>query len=310
MGSFSDYMDAVRSMGVDVQRDTSTTAKAAARLCNFVTNRAELLPGHKLYLMTEFKEAMQTFDSPFVRIVGYASRKGTAKRNLQLSKERMESVGTAIASLGMTVNFDKVRYVGADESGENAKDNAGYYRAVAVYCYGTPPPPVPEVPIEVKPIANQYVMRYHSGGSFGVGPIAMDAINFEIADVVRKMSVLFYYIGLNATIPIKGNPIPVSGSGKGPWSKTFRTTRPTLLTTFEGTVDIVAEPGATVGNASLHGKLHVEFPLRTDDEGDLKIIPNQVVVEGGPGFQMPNIGSLGVGRLIMKGKPTGWSPKD
>lgn len=123
-------------MALDVQRISGTPAKAAARLCNFVTNDAKLLKAHEDYLLSEVKPALKNFESPWVDLFGYASRKGSPTRNMKLSHQRLVSVGSFITTFGMTVNFQTATGFGAEKSGDDPTDNSGYHRAVEVLVYG------------------------------------------------------------------------------------------------------------------------------------------------------------------------------
>ncbi len=294
-------------MTVDVQRITDTPARAAARLCNFATSQSELSPGHQLYLMTEFKTAMQTFKSPWVEIVGYASRRGTSAGNLRLSRQRMQAVGLFIANMGVSCEFVKAIGRGSEESGEDSNDNSGYYRAVEVYVYGTKPAPRPEPPAEVKPEENVYALRVIQSQSIGVGPVQTEVIAFEIGNVARKIASKFVYgaVGVTAQIPFAP---PVGAGQVGPWSF-FLTDRSTPLTTFQAFANITTEPGATFDKHSVAGDMYLEFLNLSDNDGDIRVKASPIKFGGGDGFSAPSGGAVTGGRMVMVGKLFRFNPK-
>jgi len=312
MGIFDTLHALGQSAALDVQKFSDKGGVASARLCNFVTNKADLQLGHKIYLAGEFKDAIVKHNAPWVRIVGYASRSGSAAKNLKLSKARMEAVGLYIAELGLTVQFDKVNYVGSSESGEDAKDNSGYYRAVEVFCYGTKPPPLPVEPVEKVDKQNKWALRFLGGGSLAWGPIQVECFGFEIGNFSRKAAAKFIYGGIGVTLSIPMghlSEIPGGGSTIGKWSKPFFTNRTTALSSFATAASIVAEPGATLGSLSA-GDSHLEFINMSDADGDLHVIGGTVAFSGGSGFQLPSGGSVTGGKLRMVGKLNGFNGKD
>ncbi len=300
-----------QSAALDVQKFSDKGGVASARLCNFVTGRSELQFGHKYYLGGEFKNAIEKHNAPWVRLIGFASRKGSSAKNLKLSKERMEAVGLYIADLGLSVQFDKVAFVGSEQSGEDASNNDGYYRAVEVYVYGTKPPPLPVEPAEVVDKQNKWALRYGGGGSLNIGPVQVDGFAFEIGNFARKVSAKFIYggIGVGLGIPLgKLSKIPGGASTVGKWAK-FTTDRTTALSSFATAGSIVGEPGVTLGDFSI-GDSHLEFIGLSDSSGPVRVIGNTVRFSGGPGFALPSGGALTGGKFTMVGKLNGFDGKD
>lgn len=73
-GFFSNLIESASRANIDVQKFIGVPCVAGARLCNFVTNKSDLRPGHECYLSSDFKAAIQTLETTFVHLVGYASR--------------------------------------------------------------------------------------------------------------------------------------------------------------------------------------------------------------------------------------------
>lgn len=313
MGIMDNLQAMSQSAALDVQKFSDRGGVASARLCNFMTGRSELQLGHKFYLAGEFKNAIQKHNAPWVRLVGFASRKGSSAKNLKLSKERMEAVGLYIAELGLTVQFDKVAYVGSDQSGEDAANNDGYYRAVEVYVYGTKPPPLPVEPAEVVDKQNKWALRFVGGGSLNIGPIQIDGFGFEVGNFARRAAAKFIYggigVGLSLPIPMGKLPdIPGGASTVGKWAK-FTTNRTTALSSFATGGSIVAEAGVTLGSFSM-GDSHLEFIGLSDSSGPVRVIGNTIAFSGGPGFSLPSGGALTGGKFTMVGKLNGFDGTD
>ena len=132
-------------MAADVEPITGTPAKVAFRLCNFATRKAELLKSHELWLDATIAPVVRSFQTPYVNIIGYASRLGDVKFNLDLSRRRSENVKRRIAGYSSKTVFPLALGKGEAECGAEGRDNDGYWRAVDVYVYGAkaPDPPAP-----------------------------------------------------------------------------------------------------------------------------------------------------------------------
>lgn len=140
-------------MADDVQRISGTSAKVAARLCNFATGESFLLRKHQDFLDTDVARVIRTMQGPWVDLFGYASRAGNAQFNQALSSKRLEAVKWRIAQYANNVKFQIQTALGETESGPNERNNDGYWRAVEVYVYGSrPPPPKPDVTTKVRRI--------------------------------------------------------------------------------------------------------------------------------------------------------------
>jgi hypothetical protein len=134
-------------MAEDVQRISGTTAKVAARLCNFDTGQAILLLAHEKFLDEEVAPVIRGMQGPWVDLFGYASRRGDATFNRRLSDNRLKAVRWRIDQYANRVNFQIQVGFGETQSGPNERSNDGYWRAVEVYVYAhKPPPPKPPTP--------------------------------------------------------------------------------------------------------------------------------------------------------------------
>jgi hypothetical protein len=118
-------------------------ALAAARLCNFPTGQAVLLPTHKTWLDNTVPRLLRSLPNPWVDLVGYSSHLGNHTFNKRLSDGRCEAVRKHIKSYGLKVSFPVEIGVGDAQSTGAAIDNSGAWRAVEVHIYGSMPPPKP-----------------------------------------------------------------------------------------------------------------------------------------------------------------------
>ena len=133
-------------MADDVQPITGTTAKVAARLCNFPTGHSEPLPTHVAWLEANVKPALTGVPAPWVDLWGYASHLGQAAKNQRLSWDRCEAVRKVVQGYSSTVTFPQEWGKGDSESGGDARNDDGYWRAVDVYVYSVKPPIRPRPP--------------------------------------------------------------------------------------------------------------------------------------------------------------------
>jgi outer membrane protein OmpA-like peptidoglycan-associated protein len=116
-------------------------ALAAARLCNFPTGHANLLPAHISWLDKTVAPLLRGLPNPWVDLFGYASHLGNHAFNKRLSFDRCEAVHRQINSYGLNVSFPQEFGAGDDQSTGTATDNSGAWRAVEIYVYGARPPP-------------------------------------------------------------------------------------------------------------------------------------------------------------------------
>lgn len=282
-------------MADDVQRITGTSAKSAARLCNFVTSEAKLLTSHIQYLDTEVAPVIKGMIGPWVDLFGYASRRGNSAFNTVLSEQRIKAVKERIATYAENVNFQQQTGFGDSQSGPDASDNSGYYRAVDVMVYATKPPPRP-VPVAPKPPeATKFEIRVVGGGSASILGQA-DNFFFQITDLIRKKTCFFFYTGVGIGISIPKIPGPGSVTKAGPPTK-FTTSRPVELYNFNTRAQLYQDAGATLGSASIGGTMRLAMLNFSDSQGFVATKPGMIPIEGGSGMQMPGLGSVTEGVL-------------
>ena len=282
-------------MADDVQRVTGTTAKSAARLCNFVTSDANLLTLHIKYLDTEVAPVIKGMVGPWVDLFGYASRKGNPAFNAVLSNQRLKAVKDRIATYAQNVNFQQQVGYGDSASGPDASDNSGYYRAVDVLVYATKPPPR-VVPVAPKPAeATKFEIRVVGGGSASIVGQA-DNFFFQITDLTRKKTCFFFYTGVGIGISIPKIPGPGSVTKAGPVSK-FTTSRQVELFNFNTRAQLYQDAGATLGSYSVGGTMRLALLNFSDSQGFVATKPGMIPIEGGSGIQMPGLGSVTEGVL-------------
>jgi hypothetical protein len=283
-------------MAKDIQPITGTSAKVAARLCNFPTAQAGLLPAHITFLENEVAPVIRNMQGPWVDLFGYASRRGDANFNMALSGRRIDSVKERISHYGKTINFQIQKRFGETESGPIESDNSGYWRAVEVYVYAQKPqrPPPPQLIT-----STQFEIRVVGGGSASA-LIQADNYFFQIVDLVRRQTAFYFYTGVGLGVSIPKLPGPGSVTKMGPPTK-FRTTRSVELYQFNSRAFLVQDPGATIGSASIGGTLRLEIDDIQDSTGRIFTSPHTIPIEGGSGIQMPGLGSASGGVLAFTG---------
>lgn len=241
-------------MADDVQEITGGNWKIAARLCNFVTAQAFLLPRHQEWLDTNLKPTLRSLKGPWVDLIGYASRIGSTQFNQDLSERRCKAVRDHVAKYQSDINF---RFnvdlgKGESESGPDESDNSGYYRAVDLYAWGFKPPPLVRIPVpRLKPIgvvSDRFSIRLLGQASVGklvslaklakwlkrlkglpkVG-VAADAIFFEMRDLKNHLSGFYFYTGFG----VGAGAFLVSTTHMGPWND-FTTSKPIRVSQFAG----------------------------------------------------------------------------
>ena len=283
-------------MAEDIQRITGTSAKIAARLCNFPTARADILRGHIDFLDKEVAAVIRSMQGPWVDLFGYASRIGDGRFNMALSEHRMNTVKQRISQYAKAVNFQLQKRLGDTESGPNERDNSGYWRAVEVYVYAHKPPPPKPVPKSVS-AATQFEIRVVGGGSASI--IAqVDNYFFQIVDLVRRKTAFYLYTGGGLGISIPKIPGPGSVTKVGPLTK-FRTSRPAELYQFNSRASLFQDPGATFGSKDVGGTFRLTIEEVQDFSGLIHTIPTTIPISGGWGIQMPGLGSVSTGVLTL-----------
>lgn len=280
-------------MADDVQRISGTSARAAARLCNFKTSEAGLLSAHLQYLDSQVAPVIQNMVGPWVDLYGYASRSGAAQYNQTLSEKRMNAVKDRISTFATDVNFQQQVSYGESDSGPNEADNSGYYRSVEVYVYAQKPPPR-RPPPSAKP-STEFEIRVVGGGSASLIAQA-DYYFFQIVDLVRKKTCFFFYTGAGVGISVPKIPGPGSVTKMGPPTK-FTTTRDAQLHQFNSPAQLFQDAGLTAGSISLGGTLRLSIDEVKDNVGIIGVRPSIIPIEGGSGIQMPGLGSASKGTL-------------
>ena len=128
-----------------------SNALLKARLIDFDTGSAELEAQHRVWLAPAIMRAMG--NSMYrIRLVGYASKLGSADANLSLSYQRIKAVQNYLQSFDTNAidRTETFTYVGSGAYEAGATDDSANYRAVEVHIFiGDIPPPPPE---PVKPV--------------------------------------------------------------------------------------------------------------------------------------------------------------
>jgi hypothetical protein len=286
----------------DVMPISGSGAKAAGRLCNFVTSKSFLLLSHQEFLDTQVASAIRSFQNPWVEIRGYASRIGNASFNQRLSERRVESVKARIEQYTNKVNFKVSVGYGESQSGEDELDNSGYYRAVEVLVFGSrPPTPQPPKPPELG--SKAFAIKHLS--SFNLTTPGIDGpqgsmMTFAIVDINARRIASYSYNAIGIAVPFLPG-LPISFARAGSWKK-FGTTNGVNLNDFVGSTYVGQEPGAQLGNFSAWGNLQVMFETQRLGAKLATTVPISIIVSTGPGFSTPSLGSFGRGNFKMIGE--------
>ncbi|MDR3493045.1 MAG: hypothetical protein P4L82_00440 [Ancalomicrobiaceae bacterium] len=132
---------------------TESGRLVGARLTQFATGSAELLPAHKDWIDKYFIPKMRANPNAWIDLIGSASRTGNAAKNLDLSGRRIDAVANYITTKypGMRINL-KIKQGDTDAASFKieAANNDGFWRAVLIRWYGVQlaPSEVPDYPPE------------------------------------------------------------------------------------------------------------------------------------------------------------------
>lgn len=286
----------------DVIPLTDTGADAAARLCNFITARHDLLSTHRRWLNLTAAPIIRSAAEPFVDIVGYASRVGAADYNQKLSRRRCDSVKEVARRYNARVTFPLDVAKGESVSTGPERDNSGYWRAVDVFVYwARPAPPIPTpTPVPVPTGSTQFRVRVFRASGASILIVAGDAIVFQIVDDTIGACGVYYYVGGGLALSIKGITTPPGSIGGAGSFSLFTTIRPVTLDDFEGEASYFQDPSVTVGSHSLGGNVHLGFSsTRLRQFPGLRatvVRPSVVTLGTGSGFGA-GLGSVTTGRL-------------
>lgn len=108
-----------------------------ARLCLFGNNSSDLLEEHKHWITSYFVPKLRANPHCWMDLIGHSSPSGSAARNQELSKSRMDAVEAFIKGLHSGVKVNVKRANGS--SGANMtgiRNGEGYWRAVTIYWFG------------------------------------------------------------------------------------------------------------------------------------------------------------------------------
>ena len=108
---------------VDVEPIHGSGAKDAARLCNFIEGKANLLPAHICWLKANVAPVVRSQKNSWVDLWGFASKKGNEISNQILSENRCKSVKSEVATYANQVNFNINKALGEARSEGSEDDN-------------------------------------------------------------------------------------------------------------------------------------------------------------------------------------------
>jgi len=287
-------------MALDVQPITGTDALVAARLCNFGTGQSNPLPTHERWLEDNVRPVLAGNPAAWVDVIGHASRqwKQTGGRNshqlnYELTVQRCKEVEQRLLTYSPRVNIGREVPEGDDESLAPNPDD-GYDRAVEVLVYASRPPPRPKPP-SIQ--STRFEIRVVGGGSASA-LLQTDDYFFQIVDLVRRQTAIYFYTGFGFGISIPKIPGPGSMTKSGP-PRAFTTTRAAQLYMFNSKATLSQDGGATIGPASVGGTMRLSITEIMDSAGLIFTRPGMIPIEGGWGIQMPGIGSQTEGVLAL-----------
>ncbi len=295
----------------DVQPITGTTAKAAARLCNFDTGKAVLLESHEIWLDANVRPVFKEMLGPWVDIFGYASRLGDERGydNTGLSENRRDAVKKKISGYANNINFQILRGKGSSESGGDIRNDDGYWRAAEFYVYATKPPDKPVEPKPDRPFQDFdiRVLRGLSTTVIGYKAIAIvrDEYDFEITDVATGQSAVYKYAGAGVSLSVPKVSLPASVTVMpGPPSRfkarAIKIGDPAIgLSDFGGDAELYQDPGGGVGSVSVGETLRLN--LKTNKA---YLLPAMVPIASGKGAELSPGASASKGSLTLFNPPS------
>ena len=120
-------------------------ADTTVRLWNFKTSVTQVRDEHPGLLLPIVQDKiLRPLDRPFVHITGMASRAGHPQANLNLSRNRANSVRALLASQGVpAARLGTFDFVGEERSNELLEENDDQERAVFIVITQNPRPPIP-----------------------------------------------------------------------------------------------------------------------------------------------------------------------
>ena len=282
----------------------------ALRLYNFATNHAEIQESHKVGLYEQIIRPMRGETNYWIQLIGYASKKGNAAYNRNLSLQRCNEVKKYILTGPNKLYVAEFRNSigqGADLSPDAVTDDFGYWRSVKVYVHkGSPPPPPKPNPKPIEPpkkVVQNFSIKMMEGASISLfKALGRDAYVFQIRDTDKNTARCFHYLGTSLGL---GGGMPLSLSGESD-PVPFTATSDVALTVddFDDVlINLKQEPGAAFGSDSIRGNFFVSFGARVDNRVFLlkmtEIKPDFIKISANMGLSLFAGVSISFGRLRL-----------
>jgi hypothetical protein len=114
----------------------------ASRMAEFKTNDASPSLEHRIWLRGAVADLVRRTPNCWVRLIGHASMRGNAVYNVNLSARRIAEVEAILKGSVGNADIYKEQARGSRDSGTDARDDSGQYRAVElmVFAPSTPRP--------------------------------------------------------------------------------------------------------------------------------------------------------------------------
>lgn len=194
----------------DIEAKKRTKAVVKRRLIDFDTGKHELRPEHRKWLddnVVPFVTDPKNLEEYWVELYAYASKKGNASMNLDLSVRRAASVefylGDKVRDFSTHVRTSMG--VGEAESTGGEDDNSPIWRAVEVHVFRTPDDVEgPKPPVKSKRTKNWSVKIVSKNKGFGPGKYATIAgvfATFRNDDTSVETDYFVPAFGLGGKVP-------------------------------------------------------------------------------------------------------------
>src|SRR5262245_34628095 len=119
-------------MAADIVFFTEAGRVTGARLINFRNDSDEPLASHKFWIEEFLLKALAKSPGARLRMIGMASRNGSAAYNMGLSQRRINKVVAVINGRVPVVEKNPRGEIPATEDGVKDGDRSGFYRAVLI----------------------------------------------------------------------------------------------------------------------------------------------------------------------------------
>lgn len=202
-----------------------------ASLLNFDIDGDGPKAEHLLFLRTRVAPLLEA-NRGRIWMQGSASRSGSDRHNLALSRRRVEMVAQVLRARGISTRQMQLDAVGERMAvGHGMEDERDRAVALVVLPFTDDRPPARMVPLP-PPVSDEFKIRMLGGLTGSLGPWQTENLFFQIWDPRNHLTAFYTYSGTGSgrgVIP----RIPVSVTLRGPWNS-FKTSAPIRVSQFAG----------------------------------------------------------------------------